>query len=148
MTERAALRKYIVGVDGSAGSIEALRQAWLMSGPMEADVDAVACWEFPRMYDGYVKLNVEDFKQAAQSVLDDSLVRAFGMEVPRNVTARIVEGNPKAALVDISADADMLVVGRHGRGGFIGMHLGSVSSACVSHAVCPVLVVHAPAPGE
>ena len=35
----------------------------------------------------------------------------------------------------------MLVVGRRGTGGVLGMILGSVSSALVSHAKCPVLVV-------
>ncbi|MFJ5692879.1 universal stress protein [Arthrobacter sp. NPDC093125] len=43
--------------------------------------------------------------------------------------------------MEAGAGASLLVVGRRGHGGFLGMHLGSVSSACVSHADCPVLVV-------
>jgi len=55
-----------------------------------------------------------------------------------------VEGLPAAVLIDRSVDADLLVVGSRGRGGFLALALGSVSTACVHHATCPVLVVPAP----
>jgi nucleotide-binding universal stress UspA family protein len=50
-------------------------------------------------------------------------------------------------LIEESKAADMLVLGRRGHGGFGGLLLGSVSSACVAHAHCPVLVVHSPEHG-
>ena len=57
----------------------------------------------------------------------------------------MVEGAPSAVLVDESRDADLLVVGSRGLGGFSGLLLGSVSQQCAHHAACPVVIVRAPA---
>jgi len=51
------------------------------------------------------------------------------------------EGNPADVLVQESKDADLLVVGSRGRGGFAALLLGSVSTAVTHHASCPVVVV-------
>ena len=61
-----------------------------------------------------------------------------GVQVQRTV---VEDRHPAEALVELSADADLLVVGSRGRGGFSEMLLGSVSHASVLHAVCPVVVV-------
>jgi nucleotide-binding universal stress UspA family protein len=50
-------------------------------------------------------------------------------------------------LVQAAEDAEMLVVGSRGHGGFVGLFLGSVSQQCVTHARCPVLVVRGPRAG-
>ena len=63
-----------------------------------------------------------------------------GIEVERVV---IDDRHPAEALVQASSDADLLVVGSRGRGGFKQMLLGSVSHAVVLHATCPVVVVPA-----
>ncbi len=60
-----------------------------------------------------------------------------GVSVLRQVTNR----SPRAALLDAAAGAQMLVVGGRGRGGIPGMTLGSVTSAILHHAPCPVGIV-------
>jgi nucleotide-binding universal stress UspA family protein len=109
-----------------------------------AQVIATAYWEFPQVYGGYVAMGIEGFEESAEEVLKDSLEKAFGPDLPDNVESRLVRGHARESLIEASRDADMIVVGRRGHGGFGGLLLGSVSSACVAHAHCPVLVVHAP----
>lgn len=53
--------------------------------------------------------------------------------------------SPASAILDAAKDADLMVVGSRGHGGFPGLHLGSVSTQVVNHAQCPVLVIHAKA---
>jgi nucleotide-binding universal stress UspA family protein len=53
----------------------------------------------------------------------------------------VEERHPADALVELASDADLLVVGSRGRGGFQELMLGSVSHASVMHATCPVVVV-------
>ncbi|MEO5314446.1 universal stress protein [Pseudarthrobacter sp. CC12] len=143
----APIARIVVGVDGSEASVEALRQAQRMAMPLGAKVQALACWEYPQMYSGYVMMGVEGFEEGARKVLDDAVEQAFGGETPANVTSTLVRSHPREALIDASREADMVVVGRRGHGGFGGLLLGSVSSAIVAHAHCPVLVVHTPETG-
>ena len=67
---------------------------------------------------------------------------AKGLGAPLEIVTRSVKfGPPAKLLVEESRDAQLLVVGRRGRGGFLAQIMGSVSGACVAHAHCPVLVV-------
>ncbi|MET1034302.1 MAG: universal stress protein, partial [Arthrobacter sp.] len=87
---------------------------------------------------------IDDFDVRAGEILQETVNKAFGAERPANVETRLVQGHPRYTLIEASRDADLVVVGRRGHGGFGGMLIGSVSSALVAHAHCPVLVVHAP----
>ena len=84
----------------------------------------------------------EVFRSRAEELLETLLGQvedAVGdVEVQRTV---VEDRHPAEALVSLSADADLLVVGSRGLGGFTEMLLGSVSHAAVLHAVCPVVVV-------
>ncbi|NYD79702.1 universal stress protein [Arthrobacter cupressi] len=139
--------RIVVGVDGSDASVEALRQAQKLAGPLGASLEATAFWDYPQMYAGYVAMGIDQFETAAGNILDEAVGKAFGADPPDNVVTRLVQGHPRNMLIEASKDADMIVVGRRGHGGFGGLLLGSVSSALAAHAHCPVLVVHAPEAG-
>ncbi len=83
----------------------------------------------------------EDARMAAQAFVD-KVASEIGETVPE-ITVSVVTGNPAEELVNASRDADMLVVGSRGSGGFGSLLMGSVSSQVVHHAVCAVLVVPA-----
>ena len=87
-----------------------------------------------------------DFQAAVRRQAEDLLDGLLGklgksledVDVHRTV---MEDRNPAEALVELSADADLLVVGSRGRGGFSSLLLGSVSHAVVLHARCPVVVI-------
>jgi nucleotide-binding universal stress UspA family protein len=78
--------------------------------------------------------------QLLEALLGELGETVGGVEVQQTV---VEDRHPAQALVELSADADLLVVGSRGRGGFSELLLGSVSHAAVLHAVCPVVVVPA-----
>lgn len=70
-----------------------------------------------------------------------SAVQAAGLDVG-DVDAVVAPGQAAATLTAMVTDRDVLVLGSRGRGGFTGLLLGSTSTQCAQHAVCPVVVVH------
>ena len=78
----------------------------------------------------------------AEDLLEDLLGELRDEVEGVDVERRVVEDrHPAEALVELSDDADLLVVGSRGRGGFSSLLLGSVSHAVVLHARCPVVVI-------
>ncbi|PLC13169.1 universal stress protein UspA [Kocuria flava] len=137
-----AAASIVVGVDGSEGSVEALRWAARMAPVLGARIRAVGAWEYPPEYAGYVPIGSDNFDEITRKRAEAAVQEAFGDDLPEGLTTSVVFGHPSRVLVEESEDAAMLVVGRRGHGGFRGLLLGSVSAACVSHAHCPVLVIH------
>lgn len=141
MPEKTNGKRIVVGVDGSESSITALREAHRIATATGARVDAVGCWTVPHIAEPSYALSQIDFEAGSRQLLKDSVDKAFAGQTPENVSARLINGYPRQALIKASEDAEMLVLGRRGHGGFVGMLLGSVTMACVAHAHCPVLVV-------
>ena len=142
------IKKIIVGVDGSDASVEALRRAQNLGESLNARIEAIGCWEIPRMYHGYTLMGIEGFEESADKFLKESVKHVFGPETPENVKVTLMQGDPKSSLIRASNNADLLIVGRRGHGRFGGTLMGSVSSACIAHAKCPVMVVHVPEEDE
>ena len=85
----------------------------------------------------------ESVQEAGEKVLDDTIVAADPAGSTK-VERRCVTAQPAAALIEAGKDADLVVVGSRGLGGFYRLLIGSVSSQVAHHAPCPVVVVPAP----
>jgi nucleotide-binding universal stress UspA family protein len=83
----------------------------------------------------------EEARRHAANQLDQVLREAGALDAITVERTVVSDEHPSAALIRLAADADLLVVGSRGFGGFKGLLLGSVSQQCVQHATCPVLVV-------
>jgi nucleotide-binding universal stress UspA family protein len=133
----------VVGVDGSSTSAAALERAARIAQALDSEVVAVGTWEWPTSYGGYLPPEWSP-EEDCRHIVDDTVAAVFGSTPPPQLRTEILEGNAARVLIDLSTSAQMLVVGSRGHGGFTGLLLGSVSSACAEHAECPVLVYHGP----
>lgn len=136
----------VVGVDGSKGSVRALEFALDEARIRGAEVKAVAAWHVPPAYGmgtGWyaVPLDPTSYEKIAETALEESLEQAHAAESGVSVTPVLKEGQAADVLVAEAQDADLLVVGSRGLGGFKGLLLGSVSQQCAHHARCPVSIV-------
>jgi nucleotide-binding universal stress UspA family protein len=101
-------------------------------------VHVLIAWQYPALV--APTMLIVDPAEEAWDIAQDAVTRVFGRGDA--VAIDVVLGQPAGLLVEASRTAGMLVVGSRGHGGFAGLLLGSVSSACTEHAGCPVLIVH------
>lgn len=138
------MQRIVVGVDGSAGALAALRWAVVEARLREAEVDAVHAWSYPPLTSVPGLVPPPTFARGeladrAQTILDQACDSVDGRQVVLN---RVVEeGSAARCLLDTAKGADLLVVGSRGRGGFAGLLLGSVGQHCATHAPCPLVIV-------
>jgi nucleotide-binding universal stress UspA family protein len=139
----------VVGVDGSPASIEALKFALAEARARGGEVKAVNVWHVPAIvYEGAwtaapVDLNV--YPKIADATIRTALEKAAAEATGVTVIPIVRKGHAADVLCEIAADADLLVVGSRGLGGFRGLLLGSVSQQCAHHAPCPVVIIpHSP----
>jgi len=137
----SAQRRIVVGVDGSAHSILALRRARELAEAQDARLDVVTSWHYPIMMTAYELVFSPTFEEIAKAEQEKALDAVFGADLPEWVNPVVVEGNAAQQLVRQSAGAELVVIGSRGLGGFKGLLLGSVSSEVAAHAECPVLIM-------
>lgn len=140
----------VVGVDSSEGAKSALRFALDEARLRHATLRAVHTWQFGSIgvsgiegFSPVVGADLGDLRRTAEVALDAVLHEVVPTTNGVVVERRVVEGAPATVLVDESRQADLLVVGSRGHGGFAGLLLGSVSQQCAHHAACPVAIVRA-----
>jgi nucleotide-binding universal stress UspA family protein len=148
----------VVGVDGSPGSDAALRWALAEAKLRAVPVRAVNAYESPPLLADGIAMGApsvlasaassEDVQRLtsvseakARRVLDEALARADAQRNGVEVEAEAVEGSPAETLIRAGRDAELLIVGSRGRGGFAGLLLGSVSQQCAQHPPCPVVIL-------
>lgn len=137
----------VVGLDGSEHSTKALdwavKHAALEHAPLTVlavHEVALSAWTGSPIIFPEDRPEEEHARQAAQEAVNKA-IGELGGPGPESVTVRALSGQAAQALIEASADADLVVVGSRGAGGFATLLTGSVSSQVVNHASCPVVVV-------
>jgi nucleotide-binding universal stress UspA family protein len=139
------VRRIIVGIDGSPTAEAALRAAIAQAKVWGAELTAVSgvpvgtgagilAW-LPAQIDHDQILT--DVRAGLDAIIDP-----FAAEAGITIHRTVLDGTGAELLTGLSKDADLLVVGSRGRGGFRGLLLGSTSQAVLQHSACPVLVVN------
>jgi nucleotide-binding universal stress UspA family protein len=136
----------IVGVDGSGHSQRALEWAMREAAVRQVPLTVLTVNEAVRGYYSSMAVyaddpvRTEDARKLAQAETDEVLDRLAGPR-PASVTVKAVHGFVVEELIDAGRDADMIVVGSRGAGGFTRLMMGSVAAQVAQHARCPVLIV-------
>lgn len=138
----------VVGVDGSPNAESALKWAMSEAALRKSSLTVLAVHEVPAGYwtgqpvpvVGDEAL-VAEMRKATEHAVEEAAA-ATGAR-PDPVTVVAISGFPARALIDASRQADLVVVGARGGGGFSALVLGSVSTQVAHHASCPVVVVKA-----
>jgi nucleotide-binding universal stress UspA family protein len=136
--------RIVVGVDGSYYSKFALKWAAYLAKLSGAGIDAMLVWQSPLLHSREWTTSVprDQMRADMEKGLTEAVDEVFGENRPPELRLLVQEGSTPTVLIDRSKVATMLVVGSRGHGGFANLLLGSVSTKCVQHAHCPVLVIH------
>jgi nucleotide-binding universal stress UspA family protein len=145
------MKTIVVGVDGSDGGAAALEFAAGEAALRKARLRIVSAWQVPvaAYGTGFAPAldaqSLDAFRVRAEQVADKAFATAKSLQPSAKLEALAVQGHPADVLLAQAADAEFIVVGRRGLGGFKSLLLGSVSQQVVQHATCPVVVVQQPA---
>ncbi|MGV1089297.1 MAG: universal stress protein [Mycobacterium sp.] len=139
----------VVGIDESEESTRALAQAFDIAATLHAPLTVVHMWEITAAVgmgdlggQGMMDWQLLDVLQTEQRQRMDELVKPFASKYRNAHVAKIFQDvSPAKGLTDLSREAQLVVVGSHGRGRLADSLLGSVSQNVIHHSECPVLVV-------
>lgn len=144
------IRRIVVGYDGSAGARAALEAAIEQAKAWDADIIAVAgvpagpvsgALAYMPQHTPPQQSNHDQVYDQVKADFDHAMSRFEVAHPGVRIRRVLLDGSGAELLVEFSRQADLVVVGSRGRGGFKGLLLGSTSQAVLHHASCPVLVV-------
>jgi nucleotide-binding universal stress UspA family protein len=140
----ATWKTVLVGVDGSVGSRKALNWAAAEAAEHGADLVVVNVWERalpPAVGSVPTEDDADPGGETAAQELIQIIKEELGDDPPVLAQPVVKHGRPAEVLIEQSTNANLLVVGTRGHGGFAGLVLGSVSQHVAAYAQCPVTVV-------
>lgn len=143
----------LVAHDGSAAADSALRTAASWAGSFQTHVTVVRAWSLttaprPETWTGGYTPPLEDFQSSTLAALERDVAAVREEHPDVTITATTVHGNAAEKLIEASGRVDLIVVGSRGRGGFVGLLLGSTSEKIVRYAKCRVTVDRGTSPDE
>jgi nucleotide-binding universal stress UspA family protein len=137
--------RIVAGTDGSPGSLHALSWAGREARLRSATLEVVVAWTYPTpvfLWPAAPDMpEVETLQNEAREVVERALAKVADEVTGVSVERSVVEGFAAEVLLQRAREADLLVLGSRGLGGFRGLLLGSVSQQCALHSTCPVVVV-------
>ena len=143
MMPHPAQAPVLVGVDGSPNSELATAIAFDEASRRHVDLIALHAWSDAPLVD-FPGVDWPTMKASEDQVLAERLAGWQERYPDVQVHRQVIYDRPARQLIERSEAAQLVVVGSHGRGGFAGMLLGSVSSAVVQSARMPVIVARQP----
>ena len=134
----------LVGVDGSREALQAAEWAAARAKINNAQLQIVCAYALPSytaasMESGFAVIDNDVIRANAQTVVDEALTHLA--KLGYQAEGRVEPGDPTTVLVQLSEQADLIVIGTRGTGGFADRLLGATSSALPAYSRCPVVVV-------
>ncbi|BBX45879.1 universal stress protein [Mycobacterium cookii] len=133
----------LLGIDGSPASEAATAWAFEEASRRAAPLIALHAWSDVGVFPIF-GMDWRDYQGEGEEVLAERLAGWQEHYPDVHLTRRLVCDTPAHWLLEESQRSQLVVVGSHGRGGFGGMRLGSVSAAIAQSATVPVIVVRTP----
>jgi nucleotide-binding universal stress UspA family protein len=144
-TEPGAPQHVVVGVDGSGEALAALAWAVEDAAAKRARVEVVHAWHVPYvgtdMYGATLAIDPSPFEDAARQLVETALDSVDTTGLVHSLSSTVTHGGAATAVLTAGKDADLIVMGSRGLGGFGGLLLGSATNQVVHHAPCPVVVI-------
>jgi nucleotide-binding universal stress UspA family protein len=141
--------KILIAIDGSDFSQAALQSVIARPWPPDTEVKVLHVVEPPSLlmgremggYDPGFEVVWKALREQAKDLVTKAAEKLRAAKF--NVSTDLVEGDPKSEIIDIAKEwqADMIVLGSHGRTGLDRFLMGSVSQGVVRHAHCSVEII-------